>query len=321
MSLGARLHQGLTRNGVSPSCVFVSAELAAQCSTLFDFFVARFPRQTPAVWLERFAAQDVLNAQGQPVAADTRLDRVDCVTGKPAYIKQHLHYYRHVEAEPCIPFEAQVLYQDAHWVVADKPHFLPVTPSGRYVQETLLVRLKRQLGLPDLAPLHRIDRDTAGLVLFSVNAAERGQCQSIFRNSMVQKTYEAIAPYRADLALPLVRESRLEDSPIYMQMHEVPGPPNSRSEIELIETLPNKLARYRLKPITGKRHQLRVHMNALGLPLLNDGIYPTLTPEQHFLTAADYAKPLQLLAKFIGFTDPFGGAVREFDSLKTLMSA
>jgi tRNA pseudouridine32 synthase/23S rRNA pseudouridine746 synthase len=243
---------------------------------------------------------------------------------------QHLYYFRHVEAEPLIPFDEVVLYQDEHLVVADKPHFLPVTPSGRYVQETLLVRLKNKLGLPELSPLHRLDRDTAGLVLFGVQAKDRGAYQQMFHDRQVHKTYEAIAPYfadREDLQLPMTYESRLEDSDIYMQMHEVAGTPNSRTQIALQSILParpngaragERLASYELKPVTGKRHQLRVHMNALGIPILNDGIYPTLTPEQLVMTEADYAKPLQLLAKRLVFVDPITKVERVFESQRRL---
>jgi tRNA pseudouridine32 synthase/23S rRNA pseudouridine746 synthase len=194
------------------------------------------------------------------------------------------------------------------------------------VQETLLVRLKNKLGLPNLSPLHRLDRDTAGLVLFSVQAKERGAYQQMFHDRQVHKTYEAVAPYREDLALPLDYESRMEDSDIYMQMREVAGTPNTRTHIALQGILPARpygvrLASYELKPVTGKRHQLRVHMNALGIPILNDGIYPTLTPEQLMMTEEDYAKPLQLLAKRLEFVDPIAKVERVFESTQKLKKA
>jgi tRNA pseudouridine32 synthase/23S rRNA pseudouridine746 synthase len=327
----------LTRQGVSPSCVYVSPDVLAQLpalSNLLDFFVARFPRTPPDVWRKRFSAGHVLNLQGQALQSDALCTATDAATRQPLYVKQHLYYYRHVEAEARIPFDEVLLYQDEHLLVVDKPHFLPVTPSGRYVQETLLVRLKNKLGLPSLSPLHRLDRDTAGLVLFAVQAHERGAYQGLFHCRVVNKTYEAIAPYKSDIALPVVRRTHLAESAIYMQMAEYEElPPNSQTEIVLLERLSQQgnianvsnaanaeqgLARYQLKPSTGKRHQLRVHMNALGIPILNDGIYPTLTPEQHVFTGADYAKPLQLLAKAIQFTDPISGEIRAFESQRTL---
>jgi tRNA pseudouridine32 synthase / 23S rRNA pseudouridine746 synthase len=269
------------------------------------------------VWQARFDDGLVMDGSGQPVKPDT-----------PYLGGQHLYYFRHVSQEPRIPFDEVVLYQDEHIVVADKPHFLPVTPSGRYLQETLLVRLKNKLGLPHLSPLHRLDRDTAGLVLLGVNPTERGAYQQMFHDRQIDKTYEAIAPYRSDLTLPMTYESRLEESGSYMQMHEVSGTPNSRTHIALQRILPDnysgarpggRLASYELKPVTGKRHQLRVHMNALGIPILNDGIYPDLTPEQRVMTQADYAQPLRLLAKRLEFVDPMTKANRVFDSRRQIV--
>lgn len=305
-----------TRDGVSASCVFLPSKKAESCATLLDFFIQQFSKIDPAVWQQRFEDGLVVDNSGQAVRAHS------------AYASgQHLYYFRHVQAEPRIPFDETVLFQDEHLVVADKPHFLPVTPSGRYVQETRLVRLKNKLGLPNLSPLHRLDRDTAGLVLLGIHPQERGAYQQMFHDRMMTKTYEAIAPYRDNLALPTAYESRLEDSDIYMQMQEVEGVPNSRTLIRLQHILPAKpsgqragerLAVYELKPITGKRHQLRVHMNALGIPIVNDGIYPTLTPEQQVMTASDYAKPLQLLAKRLAFVDPVTKQPRAFESESVL---
>jgi tRNA pseudouridine32 synthase / 23S rRNA pseudouridine746 synthase len=228
---------------------------------------------------------------------------------------QRIHYWRNAGIELRIPFDEQIIYQDAHILVADKPHFLPVTPSGGYVQETLLVRLKKRTGLPDLTPMHRIDRDTAGLVMFCVRVQDRDAYAAMFRNRQVHKTYECIAPYSANTSFPLVRKTRLVESPrSFMQVTEVQGEPNTETLIELLERLPSPnqhLARYRLNPITGKRHQLRVHMNALGLPICDDGIYPSLTPEMQL---PNFSQPLQLLAKELTFEDPVKGLRREFVS-------
>jgi tRNA pseudouridine32 synthase/23S rRNA pseudouridine746 synthase len=224
-----------------------------------------------------------------------------------------IYYYRAVDVEARIPFEEAVLYQDDHLVVADKPHFLPVTPSGHYLQETLLVRLKKRLGIDTLIPIHRIDRETAGLVLFSTQPDERNAYQAMFRDHAVTKHYEAIAPWRQDLTWPITRKSRIvEDEPFFRQ-REVPGQPNSETHMDLIERN-GDLARYALSPVTGKKHQLRVHMNALGLPILNDRMYPPVahTPDD------DYRLPLQLLAKSIAFTDPVTGQARHFQSQLTL---
>lgn len=214
-----------------------------------------------------------------------------------------------------IPFEETVLFQDEYLVVADKPHFLPVIPSGRYVQETLLVRLKRRLGLDTLAPIHRIDRETAGVVVFTVQSETRKVYQDLFLQSAIHKTYEAIAPWRPELKLPLTYRCRLVENPErFMQMRVEEGEPNSETRIDLIEAR-GEWARYGLSPVTGKKHQLRAHCAALGIPIRHDQIYPTHLPEN----SDDYTKPLQLLAKAIAFRDPVTGAERSFSSARSLM--
>ena len=200
--------------------------------------------------------------------------------------------------------------------MADKPHFLPVTPGGRYVRQTLVVRLKHRLNLPDLSPLHRIDRETAGLVLFSLRPQDRDAYQRLFRERSVDKTYEAIAPWREDLAWPQTRRSHIrEQEDAFYRMREAEPheglPPNSETHLHLLERH-GDWARYRLEPVTGKRHQLRVHMNALGVPLVGDQFYPTVRrgPDD----AEDFSEPLRLLARAIAFTDPVTGEARRFES-------
>jgi tRNA pseudouridine32 synthase / 23S rRNA pseudouridine746 synthase len=233
----------------------------------------------------------------------------------PYFPSQRIYYWRDSGEEPRIPFDEQIIYQDEHILVADKPHFLPVTPTGRYVQETLLVRLKKRTGLADLTPMHRIDRDTAGLVMFSIRPQNRDAYAALFRERKVHKTYECIAPFSPAISCPLVRKTRLEESPhSFMQVTEVQGEPNTETHIALIEQA-GPLARYCLKPVTGKRHQLRVHMNALGLPIACDGIYPTLTPETQ---QPDFRNPLQLLAKELVFQDPVTEQQHRFVSLLNL---
>ena len=236
------------------------------------------------------------------------------VTPERAY-PNHLrvYYYRDVPDEPVIPFLETVIFQDEHLVVADKPHFLPVTPSGNYLQETLLVRLKNRLNIDTLVPIHRIDRETAGLVMFSVQPAERDAYGSLFRQHKVEKNYEAIGPWRPEIDFPLTRKSRIvQDEPFFRQ-REIEGVPNSETHIDVIEKI-GDLARYALSPVTGKKHQLRVHMNALGVAILNDRMYPPVSRTQN----DDYATPLQLLAKSIAFVDPVTGQARRFDSQRTL---
>jgi tRNA pseudouridine32 synthase/23S rRNA pseudouridine746 synthase len=259
-----------------------------------EFLFQRFPGVPQAVWLARMQDGDVVDDTGARITAQ-------CVYTP----KRRLYYYRAVEAEPRIPFDEIVLWQDEHLLVVDKPHFLPVLPSGKYLQETVLVRLKNKLGLQHLTPIHRIDRDTAGLVLFSVQSATRDAYHALFRNRTVHKTYEAIAPWNPALTWPRRIESRIVPGAHFMQQVQVDGPPNTVTDINVLE-VHGRYARYQLQPITGHRHQLRVHMAGLGLPLVGDGIYPLLTPEGEI----DHQRPLQLLAKAIEFIDPLSGQQR-----------
>jgi tRNA pseudouridine32 synthase / 23S rRNA pseudouridine746 synthase len=289
------------RAGVGPSCVVLPA---GPWATVADFLFQRFPGVPQDVWLARMQAGDVVDDAGARITAQC------------AYTPQRrLYYYRAVEAEPRIPFDEVVLWQDEHLLVVDKPHFLPVMPSGKYLQETVLVRLKNKLGLPHLVPIHRIDRDTAGLVLFSVQPTTRDAYHALFRNHQVSKTYEAIAPWNPALTWPRRMESRIEPSAHFMQQTEVAGPPNAVTDIDVLQ-MHGRYARYQLKPITGQRHQLRVHMAALGLQLVGDGIYPSLTPEGEM----DHQRPLQLLAKTLAFVDPLSGHARTWHSAQALRS-
>lgn len=287
------------RDGVAASRVALPA---AGWDTVAAFLVDRFPAIPAKLWVERMQRGEVVDQDGCVLPPDSRF--------RPHAM---LFYYRSVADEVPVPFHETVLFQDAHIVVADKPHFLPVTPSGTYLQETLLVRLKRRLGIDQLSPLHRIDRDTAGLVLFCIDPAARGRYQALFRDHAVAKCYEAIAPWRDDLELPVVRRSRLVESAAFMQMTETGGTPNAETAVSMIERR-GDLARYRLQPVTGKKHQLRVHMAALGVPILNDRLYPVLQPAPPADQPVDYRLPLQLLARTLTFRDPLTGAARHFES-------
>lgn len=271
---------------------------------MLDFLAERLPAVARADWRLRMARGEVLDEQARPVDP-----------GQPFRHGVRLYYYRHLTAEPDVPFEAPVLHQDAWLVVVDKPHFLPVIPTGRYVQQSLLVRLKRQLGIDSLVPIHRIDRETAGLVVFAVQPETRNAYQALFRDRMIYKAYEAIAPWHADDALPPIRRSRLVEDEAFFRMREVEGPPNSETRMAVLEVR-GALARYRLEPLSGKRHQLRVHMNALGRPIVDDAFYPVV--RQGPGAPDDFARPLRLLARAIAFTDPVTGEPRRFESRRTL---
>ena len=290
--------------GVSASRVFLPADQSH--SNLLQFFTTQFPHIEVKEWEDRFAQGLVLNDLGQALEASS------------AYLPNtHLIYFRRLAREPEIPFEEEILFQDEHILVADKPHFLPVTPSGLYLHQTLLNRLKKKTGIQTLSPIHRIDRDTTGLVIFSIKPDERAPYQNLFRDRVVRKIYEAIAPYSETLIakLPMTYQSRLEESEHFLQMMEVEGEANTDTLIEII-TQSKSWAKYRLTPGSGKKHQLRCHLNALGIPIQNDQIYPTLTPYQEY--DLDVSKPLQLLAKEISFLDPITNAQRVFVSRRAL---
>ncbi len=284
------------QSGVGPSWVALPGE---RWPSLIDFLVHRFAHVARDEWLHRLRSGDVWWVDGTPAAPDA-----------PFRPHAKVFYYRRVRGEQPIPFEERVLFQDDHLVVADKPHFLPVVPSGRYLQHTLLVRLKRRLGIETLAPLHRIDRETAGLVLFSVKPATRAAYHGLFRDRQIRKVYEAIAPVHPALETPFICSTRLEDGNLFMSVNAVSGAPNAHTHIERLEA-GAFWARYRLTPSTGRRHQLRVQMAALGAPIANDTLYPTLQPHSD---VPDYSRPLQLLARELSFIDPISGAARRFES-------
>lgn len=291
------------RHGVTASQVALPA---GHWACMLDFLVERFPRVSRDEWLRRLDAGDVVDEDGREVAA------------RQAFVPHgRLYYYRSVENEATNAAQASVIYEDEHLVVADKPHFLPVTPSGPYLQETLLVRLRRQLDAPQLAPVHRIDRETAGVVLFARHPGVRAAYQAIFAGRNVAKEYEAIAPCDARLRFPMSRSSRLVPGDHFMQMREADpteaAQANAHTDIELIETR-GSWARYCLRPLTGKRHQLRVHMAALGVPILGDRIYPDLKPKG----GDEPDNPLRLLAASVSFRDPVSGQARRFSSARSL---
>ncbi|MCR8957255.1 pseudouridine synthase [Variovorax sp. S2] len=289
-----------TRDGVGPSCVGLPR---GPWPTIVDFLIERFPAISREAWMARIEAGDVIDEHGAPVTAQRRYQA-----------PLRVYYYRTLDAEVRIPFDEQVLFQDDQLVVVDKPPFLPVTPTGKYLQESLLVRLKRKLKLDDLVPLHRIDRSTAGLVLFSVRPETRGAYQAMFPERRIAKHYEAVVPWQPGVSsVPGIYRSRLVDDEHFMRVKEEAGEPNSETRIA-VQQAADGYALLELSPVTGRKHQLRVHCMALGMPIVNDPIYPTLLPPD----SDDFDKPLQLLAKSVAFQDPVSGELRTFTSPRSL---
>jgi len=288
-----------TKDGVGPSCVALPP---GPWATISEFLIDRFPAVSAATWRARMQQGELVDEHGDAVKPQ-----------QPYRSGIRLYYYRSIDDEPRLPFDEVVLFQDELLVVADKPHFLTVTPGGRHLQETLLVRLKRRLGIDTLAPLHRLDRETAGVVVFAVQPETRGAYQSLFAQRQVTKHYEAIAPWRPELAFPLTHRSRLVQDDHFLRMREVPGEANTETLIEVLDVQGDS-AHYRLTPLTGRTHQLRVHCAALGMPIVGDRIYPSLLPAD----TDDHAQPLRLLARSVGFVDPISGSPRRFDSWREL---
>jgi tRNA pseudouridine32 synthase/23S rRNA pseudouridine746 synthase len=285
--------------GVGPSTVILPT---GAWTHVLEFLEARFPAITGAAWHSRMSRGRVVDGDGNPINAETPYCPGTCI-----------YYYRELQDEVPIPFEAEVLYQDTHLLVADKPHFLPVMPSGRFLQQTLLVRLKRQFNLEHLVPLHRIDRGTAGIVVFSKDPQTRRHYHALFLKRKVLKIYEALAPTLPEIIFPLTHRSRMMTGEPFFRMQEVDGVPNTETWIEVAENR-GALSLYRLQPLTGKKHQLRVHLASLGAPILNDTFYPVFEPDAD----DDFSRPLKLLARSLAFEDPVTGKQHSFVSRRSL---
>ena len=271
-------------------------------ATVFECMCANFPTIAAERWRDRFLRGRILDANKQPIAI-AHLYRAGL----------RIHYFREVPDEKPIPFFESIIYADAHLIVVDKPHFLPVIPAGNYVEQTLLARLIARFDNPEIAPLHRIDRHTAGLVLFSAQRASRAAYQALFRHRKIEKCYEAIAPALPYLEFPLTRSSRIVRGEPFFRSREIAGEVNAETRIEVRER-GSDYWRYALHPVTGRKHQLRVHMAALGAPICNDPFYP----EARDTALDDYARPLKLLACELHFIDPLDNSERHFASRLTL---
>ncbi|QRP43677.1 RluA family pseudouridine synthase [Amycolatopsis sp. FDAARGOS 1241] len=287
------------RHGLDPARLRLPDE--GWWGTLLEHLVERLPRLDPSRIEEMLREERIHNLNG-PLAVDAAFE--------PGTF---IWFHRDLPDEVPVPFDVTVVHRDEHLLVVDKPHFLATIPRGRHVLETALVRLRRDLDLPQLSPAHRLDRVTAGLVMFVITPDVRGKYQTMFRDRRVQKEYEAIAPHDPSLQLPRTVRSRIVKERGVLAAQEVDGPPNAETRVELVEHR-DGLGRYRLVPATGRTHQLRVHLSGLGVPILGDDFYPVLNEKP----LDDFTKPLQLLAKELEFDDPVTGEHRKFTSGRRL---
>lgn len=285
--------------GVAPSFQWLPA---GAWKTVLDFLTEKFPNVKAAVWQERMAKGEVADETGARLNSQSAYRAGACI-----------FYYRELNAETPIPFAGKILFRDEHLLVTDKPHFLTVIPAGRFLHETLLTRLRKKENLPALVPLHRLDRETAGIVLFSVNLKTRGAYSSLFNDRKVEKIYHALAGNDDALEFPLTRRSRLTAGELFFLMRETAGEPNSETRIEIINKM-NGVNLYKLKALTGKKHQIRVHLSALGIPIINDKFYPEMIDGED----DNFSRPLKLLAKSVSFRDPISGESRFFESERSL---
>ncbi len=284
-----------------PSFVVLPLEVIDK-PTVYEYLISHYEHIDEAVWRQRILDGKVHWQDGSLIDLDT-----------PYRPTARAYYYREVPIEAKIPFAEKILYQDDNIILAYKPHFLPVTPSGDFVNECLIHRLRLSTGIDTVAPAHRLDRETAGVILLTTRPETRHMYHQLFIDDAIRKNYQAIAKLtpdllaqhqRGELTLPLhwTVKNRMQRSEPSFTMKVTDGEANTHSEISLVE-IKGDMGLFHLSPITGKTHQLRVHMQSLGMPLLNDRFYPVLQPKG----PDNFAEPLKLLAKRLRFTDPLSG--------------
>lgn len=301
--------------GVCASKVYLPAKktLKTPYQTVFEYLRDKFSHIEPSVWYKRFDNGQIYGKKSLryvPIGINDSYDEYQNTT---------VYYYKEVENEPIVPFDYQILFENERFLAVDKPHFLTISPAGRYVKQTLLSRLKQDTKNSQLSPIHRLDKDTAGVVLFSKQAGYRKHYQGLFldnhQSRKIKKIYHAIAPINENIDFPTIIELNLERGDPFYTMAVKDGKPNTKTHIRIIETNHTTgMAKYELMPETGKLHQLRVHLAYLNIPIKNDPFYPILNHKK----CDDFTSPLQLLAKSLSFVDPIDGNEYCFQSLKNL---
>jgi tRNA pseudouridine32 synthase/23S rRNA pseudouridine746 synthase len=276
-------------------------KLESPPATILEYVIARFPRIPPRTWHLRVERGLVTSSDGTPFDEDS-----------PYRHGIFVFYRKEVPFEPAPVEEETILYHGQELLIADKPHGMPVTPAGEYVLRSLLVRLQKSTGISTLAPMHRLDRETAGVVMFSIRPDTRSHYHQLFAERRIERTYKALGHVYTRPAQRQWRvENRLGEGVPWFRRKIVEGTPNAITEIELLQ-LRKLEGLFSIQPQTGKKHQIRIHMTSIGFPVLGDPLYPEIrTHEGNF--------PLQLLAERLRFVDPLSGKTRTFTSERTLM--
>ncbi|MFC5930392.1 pseudouridylate synthase [Cryobacterium melibiosiphilum] len=234
--------------------------------------------------------------------------------GDPYRPYTFIWFHRDLAEEKVVPGEIHVVFRDDRIVVVDKPAFLSTIPRGQHVVQSVVVRLRAELGLPELSPLHRLDRGTSGLLVLATERRWRGAYQSMFQRQEMHKTYRALAPLLPGLELPVTVRNHLASRRGQLQAEVLADAPvNAESLVEL-DSVIDGMGVYTLTPRTGRTHQLRRHMLGLGIPITDDPLYPVVRD----VSLDDFSRPLQLLANEVRFTDPVDGSARHFTSVRTL---
>lgn len=305
-------------------------------ATIADYLIARFYPNNPQIIHARFNTGEV------------RLDDGTILTSDSPYMPgERIWYFRELADEPQLPSDMPVLYEDEHVLAIDKPHFLPTTPRGSYIAQTALTKLRVREQNPLLIPIHRLDRPTAGVLLFAKTVEARRPFQMMFQHRQVSKTYRAVAPVPADAAAAeralsaqgLQVRSHIQKIRDQLQIQQLSEQecaaqgvePNTLTTVKILRTFtpsaqavegwraePNReWALYDLAPHTGKTHQLRAHLNMLSSPILGDVLYPQVLPD-----APDRPEyPLQLLAYSLHFEHPITGERVDLYSGRSLTAA
>lgn len=292
-------HTPPTRNGISPSKLYLP-KMAVQPESIFAYVCDKFAHISTDEWRARFDDGLVVATDGAVLGVDT-----------PYQHGMTIYYYRALPSETAVPFVHRIVFENDDLLVVDKPHFLTVAPAGNYVVQTLLTRLKCQFDNDAISPIHRLDRETAGLIMFAKTHKARQAYQSLFATRDIHKVYHAIAPVSTSLQFPLELSLYLERGEPFYTMQVGNHTPNTHTKIDVLEYRDDgRFAKYELHPSTGKLHQLRVHMNHLGIAIVNDSFYPTVSHKSD----DDFSHPLQLLAKRLSFIDPLTGEMMAFES-------